>query len=276
MFISINRTNTDGNKQFKVSIDGKVSYYGCVSYASLQSLSDSSNVVKSILTNLDDKILYSTNLKVIKNNTKSYMPFKSIFNKKQTASRLSILNESNEYCGSLYTKVDGFLDSKFNFTFNNEVFIGYDVSIGNIRTISIYNDNFQIAQITKPLNVANHLDYYYIHLLDNYSYMKEGISLFAINLVFFENDENYNNSQVKDEVRFCYTYSKSNKFYNQFWIRERFGQAEYNRFYNLLKWQDDTAKAQFKSTSSKILKLNAFIVFVCMLFIFFMWILLIL
>lgn len=253
MFICINQVIANGKNQFEINIDGTLKYCADTPWFSAGLPFGIENIKKLKFMNTDGEMIYTTDYSVVENTLESMIPFKYLFKEGQKFMQMNILDKYNENRGSICTKMNGILESNLCFTFNNEVFLGYDVSKGKIRTISVYKDNLEIAQITKPLSVKDNLDNYYIHIIDEYSYIAEVISFFVI---YFDYCNYRNSNQLvvhKNEVSVEYTYNKNNKFYNKSWIKEQFGDAEYSRFTNLLQQRHDVIKKEVANTTKLVL-----------------------
>lgn len=230
MFISINQTKAKKTNEFEIIIDGILKYYANTPDSRKDTPFSLKDVREIKFMNTCGDIIYTTDYNLLENVLESIIPFKYVFTGEQKFTQISIWDKNNKNCGSICSKMNGMLDSKYCITFNNEIFLGYDISIGRIRIISIYKDELEIAQITKPIDNEN-LDTYYIHLLDDYSYIADVISFFAIYFDYLQ----YGNGTENHYFLAEYSYSDNDNYYNKSWIREQFGEEEYNRFSSLFE-----------------------------------------
>lgn len=69
----------------------------------------------------------------------------------------------------------------------------FSIEDGYIKHICIYKDEFQIAELLKPNVVIDGKDEYRIYLRDEYNYLSDSLSLFALYL----NRTEYNSSYLK-------------------------------------------------------------------------------
>ena len=259
MLININQIRTNGKNLFQVYINNYLTYYAETPWfdVKLPLGIENSRVLKFMDNN--GQLVYRTKYNILENTLETAVPLKYLFTGEQRFMQMSILNQYNQICGSIYNKVNGLIDTKLCFSFNNELFIGHDVCSGKIRTISVFKGDLQVAQVTKPLSVKNNLDSYCIHLLDDYAYIADVISFFVI---YFDYLYYRNSGQiVKEKTSFQmeYTYSKSNKFYNKFWIKEHFGDEEHARYTQMIEQNYIEGKKEFNRILS-ILKIVGLIV----------------
>ena len=183
---------------------------------------DIENVRRSIITNTDESICYTTSYNVMENISNTAIPMKWLFAGGQKSFIFNILDSKNNACGRFYKLTNGFFDTKYVIEYGDYTLKCYDISVGKTRNISIYKENLQIAEIVKPLTVLNNLDCYYIFLLNEYSDLETILSFFT---VVFDYQNYANAGQVvanKKHVKIKYTYGKNNKFYDKNWISEHF------------------------------------------------------
>ncbi len=180
MLICVNQIKSNGSNQFEIEIDGNLKYYAKVPWTSVRRPFGIRNIRKLKVMNTEEEIIYTADYNIVENVSELMIPCGYLSDNSQKFVKIDILDKYSKNCGTIYTKANGFFDTKICITLNDETFLGYDVSKGNIRTISFYKDDIEIAQITKPLSVRENLDCYYIHLLDEYSYISDIISSFVI------------------------------------------------------------------------------------------------
>lgn len=179
-----------------------------------------------IITKEDESICYVTSYNIMENISNTAIPMKWVFTGEQKSLIFNIFDTENNICGKFYKLTNGFFDTKYVIEYGNYTLKSYDISVGKTRNISIYKDDFQIAEILKPLSVSDNLDCYYLFLLDKYSDLEIILSFFT---VFFDYQNYSNNGQVvynKKEVSISYTYDKNNKFYDKNWIENNFNKEE--------------------------------------------------
>ena len=101
---------------------------------------------------------------------------------------------------------------------------GIQLDRGRNNYVSIYDDEKQIAQITKPLTVTDNLDVYFLHIKDEYASIIPVLSFFTV--YYDYRKYNHSGELTKNTVQISnsYTYGKNNDKYNPNWIAKEFGQ----------------------------------------------------
>ena len=115
----------------------------------------------------------------------------------------------------------------------------------------IYDDEKQIAQITKPLTVTDNLDVYFLHIKDEYASIIPVLSFFTV--YYDYRKYNHSGELTKNTVQISnsYTYGKNNDKYNPNWIAKEFGQQAADELEQKLRKIREQGSAQAK----KIVKL---------------------
>ncbi|MHC1682624.1 MAG: hypothetical protein AB6733_06710 [Clostridiaceae bacterium] len=233
MFICVKQAKAvEKNKDiYEISVDGVLKYFGETPKRPSIRIIEINDMKKIKLMNIDGEIIYNASCGINEDLLKTNRPFIDKYKVKEIFLQMDILDKSNKYYGSICgMKSD--IDSTLCFIFNNEEYLVYDMSKGKVEIISIYKDNLQIAQITKPIYASGNLDCYYIHLQNEYAYIMNIISIFGI---YYDFVYHYGNENRKYDSGVTYTFSSNNKYYNRLWISEQFGQEEHNNFLKLLK-----------------------------------------
>lgn len=255
MIINVNQIRANGKNEFEIKVNGESKYQAKTPFFKTGIPFGIDNLRSLELIGLNGEVLYTTEYSVKDNLKESINPLKFLTKDGQKFCEMSIVDNDGCKCGSVYSKLDGLWKEKYCLGINNEILFGYSVDKGNIRAISFYKDDKQIAQITKPFYRVNRLDTYYIHLLDEYTYMAELLSFFVIYLDYCEygsgNELYYNGMEISKE----YSYNKNNKFYNKNWIKNQFGEEEDIRFKTLINTKRHEIKDEMKCKVKKILLL---------------------
>ena len=95
----------------------------------------------------------------------------------------------------------------------------------NIRKGAATN-TVQIAELLKPNVVIDGKDKYRIYLMDEYNYLSDSLSLFALYL----DRTNYNSSYLKNNSKIVskkFSYSNVNKYYNPNWVKNNINAEDY-------------------------------------------------
>ncbi len=232
MIIKVEKTREKLKNQFKIKVNGELKYLACTPGTDIEISSDIDKMKKCVITKKDETVCYVTHYSGIENFSNTAIPMKWAFTGEQKSHIFEILDDKNNNCGKFYKLTNGFLDTKYVIEYGNYTLKNYDISVGKTRNISIYKDDFQIAEILQPLRVRGTSDYYYLFLLDEYSELETILSFFT---VFFDY-QNYSNtgmfSSYDEEAKTGYTYDKNNKFYDKNWIANNFNKDEVNLINN--------------------------------------------
>jgi len=234
MIIKVEQTKSNIKNKFEIKVNNELKYLAGTPWMYITMPLDIDNIRRCIITKTDESICYITSYNIIENISNSAIPMKWVFTGEQKSLIFNIFNSENNVSAKFYKLTNGFLDTKYIIEYSNYTLKCYDISIGKTRNISIYKDDFQIAEIVKPLSASNNLDNYYIFLLDEYSDLETILSFFT---VFFDY-QNYSNSgqavAYKKEVKIRYTYDKNNKFYDENWILNHFNKEDVELINNLI------------------------------------------
>ena len=174
--------------------------------------------------------LYDTNKTLIyslvsdiKYNAISSIPFSYLLGLKKYKV-FKINNFANEILGEITGYREGFLNSYHCITFNEIKLIIYSISKGTESYYSVYKNNNQIAMIVKNSRIKNNLDYYRVYSLDERTNLLNALKLYVLyidNLYFSDRSEVV---VGKKEVTYSYSYSKTNKYYDENWLMDNFNE----------------------------------------------------
>ena len=221
MLAKVTQTKSNGENLFEISNSSGVLFYAKAPWMNLNLPFNIDNMRNIFMTNRNGEVVYKSSYSVVENAIESALPFKYFWGQSTKISKYSIL-AGDEVRGSFYNRQDGIWDTKLIIECNGRIIWGAEVSTGKFKTISLYVEDHQIGQITKPLIVTNNLDKYYIHLLDEAIDLLPILSFFVVYYDYLK----FNNSgefvKYKKEIKREYTYNKNNRFYNPNWLMENF------------------------------------------------------
>ncbi len=156
--------------------------------------------------------------------------------------------KSGANIGAFYILRASAWDKAFFVELNGKIFKGYSVAAGFKEVVVFFDDEKQIAQITKPLSTVNNLDEYLLHILDDY---KELFEIFAFFTIYYDYKKYNNSGEIvgkSAEISFKYTFGKNSKKYDENWILNNFGADEVQNIENTISGSQSQAKTQIKST----------------------------
>lgn len=111
----------------------------------------------------------------------------------------------------------------------------YARDLGKIYVISVFDGARQIAQITKPMDVWDRLDIFYLHLDDGYEDLLPILSFFTIYVAAQKFNRPGQITVDAVEKNWSYSFDRNNERYDPDWIRRTFGQGEADRLNHLLE-----------------------------------------
>lgn len=226
MIIKVEQTKSNLKNKFEIKVNNELKYLAGTPWMDINVPLNIDRIRTCVITNIDESIRYKSCYNIAENISNTIIPMKWVVTGEQKNRIYKILDKEENTCGEFSKVTNGFLDTKYVIEYGKYKLKSYDISVGKTRNILIYKDEFQIAEIIKPLNVSNNKDSYYIFLLDEYSELETILSFFTI---YFDYQNYSNNGEIvacKEEVSIEYTYSKNNKFYDKNWISNHFNKED--------------------------------------------------
>lgn len=250
MLVTIQQVKSNFENLFEVSSDGQILFRAKAPWLKASLPFNAENLRELTFSNGAGECLYTTRYKFIDNMVEESIPFKYLLTKEQRFGQFEVIGKNGSE-GTFYIMQNGFLDSKFCMEHRGKVFLGYSLDQGRNNYVSIYDGDTQIAQITKPLSVADNLDVYFLHIKEEYATIVPILSFFTV----YYDYSKYNNSgeftKGSVEISTSYTYDKNNDKYNANWIAQEFGQQASDELKQALAKIMEQNSAQAK----KILKI---------------------
>lgn len=252
MLIKIQQTKSNFENIFEVSSNGQVLFNAKAPWLKISAPFNMENVRKLVFSDVTGSTLYTTKYNIIDNTLEESIPFKYLISKEQKFGQFEIIGKNGRE-GAFYTLQNGLFEKKFCIEHMGKVYWGYSIDKGKRNIVSLYDENIQIAQITKPLTVIENLDIYFLHIKEDFTSLIPVLSFFTI----YYDYRKYNNAgeftKNSVEISVSYSYDKNNSKYNPNWILEEFGQETFNELNTVL----DNLEAEGRVQAKKIGKLVA-------------------
>ncbi len=251
MIIDVNQTVSKKKNQFEIIYNGEKIYIANLPFISLNGTFDLEKLREIVVTDLNGNIKYKTNYKYIDNKLEEFIPLKYLFFDSQKFYQLKIIDIYGNELFSIYEEMKEIWLGCHILKVKEKFYKCYSVEDGYLRHVMIYDDDKQIAELLKSNVVMDEKDTYRIYLKDNYNFMANAISFFALYLDRTE----YNSSYLKIQsqvVEYKKSYSKINKFYDKNWLIDNFDCQDYLEDIN--KKVEET-KENIKKGTKKILKI---------------------
>lgn len=246
MIIKIQQTQANFKNKFEILVNDRLQYLAGTPWMELQVPLHADRMRRCIMTRTDENICYTTSYDLIENISNTAIPMKWLVTGAQKSLIFDILDDTGKSCAMFYKLTQGLWDSKYVITYADHNLKCYDVSVGSTRHIVIYENEIQIAEIVKPLAVADNLDTYILFLLDTHCDLESILSFFT---VFFDYLHYANRGEVvakKKEIQFQYSYDKNRKFYDKNWITAHFGTKELEQMQQQMAAFQNNMKIQAK------------------------------
>lgn len=252
MLIKIQQTKSNFENIFEVSSNGQVLFNAKAPWLKISAPFNMENVRKLVFSDVTGSTLYTTKYNIIDNALEESIPFKYLISKEQKFGQFEIIGKNGRE-GAFYTLQNGLFEKKFCIEHMGKVYWGYSIDKGKRNIVSLYDENIQIAQITKPLTVIENLDIYFLHIKEDFTSLIPVLSFFTI----YYDYRKYNNAgeftKNSVEISVSYSYDKNNSKYNPNWFLEEFGQETFNELNTFL----DNLEAEGRVQAKKIGKLVA-------------------
>lgn len=225
MLIVVEQTKRNDLFSFQVMVDGVLTYTSAKSDPAFKSVPYINIFSKIRVTDMYGRVPFIAGWNYLSDLKNYIIPFKELLPGGKDMGAFHVMDGYGNPVGYFATHADGVFDNYKTIVYQNQVIHGFDVSHGRERSISFFinNDSFQIAELVKPLVVKDNMDYYYLYLKDEYSYLMPILMYFTIyfDLLYYPHaGENQKNFIQVDNL---HTYSKANNYYDENWITNNFG-----------------------------------------------------
>lgn len=223
MLVTIQQTKSNFENLFEISCNGRVLFQAKAPWMNVSLPFQADHIRKLVFFDSAGQTIYTTRYGILDNALEESIPYKYLITKEQRFNQFEIIGRNGRE-GAFYTLQKGLFDKRFCIEHNGLVYLGYDLEHGKTDIVSVYEDDKQVAQITKPLVTIDNLDIYYLHIKDELASMIPVLSFFVIYFDYIK----YNNSgeitKNSVEISLNYSYDKNNSKYNPGWIAQEFGQ----------------------------------------------------
>ena len=239
MLITIQQVRASGKNLFQVLEEGRVLFKAQTPWMRISAPFDAERLRALNFTDFAGNEIFHTDYRVLDNALEDITRYKYLFGAVTKLGEYQIVGRDGNTYGSFYTQLDGAFSSQMTIDFLDRSYECYLRYLGKVLVISIYNGERQIAQVTKPLDVCNRLDVYYLHLDDSFRNMLPILSFFVIyvDAMNFNCPGQFGYSIEKNR---SYSFNKNNDRYDPDWISKTFGQEAAEQLGILLKNQPVT------------------------------------
>lgn len=249
MLITIRQTQANGKNLFQVEREGSVLYRARTPWLDIQAPFQAENMREMTFTDVGGNEIFHTVYNLLENAAHTATRYKYLFGATSKLGEYQVVDGDGTVLGSFCTQIDAPFTTRMTIDCGERAYDCYARAMGKIYVISVFDGARQIAQITKPLDVWDRLDVFYLHLDDGYEDLLPILSFFTI----YVDAQKFNRpGQITVgavEKNWSYSFDRNNERYDPDWIARTFGQGEADRLNELLaahpeKPPEDPARAK--------------------------------
>lgn len=264
MKIEVFQTYNEGKNEFEVKFDNNLKYYAKLPFISINDPLNLEKIRKIKIYDLNNKEIYITDYKYLDNKLEELIPFKFLVTGSQKFNQLLFCSDKNVI--KIYYECNDILDNRYVIELNEKKYFCFSVEDGYIRHMPIYDDEVQIGEILKSNVVIDEKDEYVCYLKKGYESLADAV----VALMLYLDRSRYSSSYlINKSYKFTksYSFNKNNKYYDNEWVKNNFGDEFYLKVDKDLKLVKEklkhpvmTFKEQWASMSPKQRKLLKFII----------------
>ena len=225
MFITIRQTQANGKNLFQVESEGRILYRARTPWADIWAPFQLENLREMTFTNAEGNEVFHTAYNVLENTIHTATKYKYLFGASSKLGEYQVVDGDGTVRGAFYTQIDAPFTTQMTIDCGERTYACYGRALGKIYVISVFEGARQVAQITKPLDVWNRLDIYYLHLDDGYRSLLPILSFFTVYVDARRFDRPGQITAASAEKNWSYTFDQNNDRYDPDWIRRTFGQG---------------------------------------------------
>lgn len=256
MFVTVRQVQANRENRFQVESDGRLLFQAQTPWADIRLPAQAEHLRRLTFTDNEGRELFHTEYHVLDNVLQSLTKYKALFGSSAKVAEYQVVDRSGRAQGSFYTQLDGPLTSQMTIAWGERLYDCYACALGKIYVISVYEEERQIAQITKPLDTWNRLDLFYLHLDEAYRGLLPVLSFFIIYVDARKFNRPGQITQYAVEKQWSYSYDRNNVRYNPHWIADTFGPAASEHLEYLLREhpeKDDPRVRQSRRVLKRVL-----------------------
>ena len=240
MILRIDQVMSNGENRFEVRQEGQLLFLGSTPFIKPAAMIGGDYFRRLELTDAaGNLILYST-YDGLKNAVEAALPLSWLYKDSKQLQIYSILNNTDNVMGQFYYEQTAVADMKYVFSFMDRAIFCYVKGAGKKEVVSVYENERQIGQVTKPNCVRDNLDCYIAHFIDG-ELSPAMVSFFVI-YFYYMRHSNSGRVRVGYTKNVSYTFDKNSKMYNKDFIRLNVGEEENDRLEQFIKDSFNTKK----------------------------------
>lgn len=225
MFITIRQTQANGKNLFQVESEGRVLYRARTPWADIRVPFQMENLREMTFADAEGNEVFHTAYNVLENTVYSAAKYKYLFGASAKLGEYQVVDREGKVCGAFYTQIDAPFTTQMTIDCGERTYACYARALGKIYIISVFDGPRQVAQITKPLDVWDRLDIYYLHLDDGYRSLLPILSFFTVYVDARQFNRPGQVTAASVEKNWSYSFDQNNDRYDPDWVRRTFGQG---------------------------------------------------
>ena len=226
MVIDVKQTVSEKKNEFEILYNNKNIYRASLPFISVLGSLDLEKLREIKVYDTNDNLKYTTSYNYIDNQLEELIPLKYLLTGSQKFYQLKFINQNDNDEISIFFEMNEIWNGYNIIKYKDKIYKCYSVEDGYVRHVCIYKDDVQIAELLKPNVIIDGKDEYRIYLMDEYSDLKDSLSMLSLYL----DRKEYNSSYLKNESKQISkksSYSKVNKYYNPEWLKNNFNANDY-------------------------------------------------
>lgn len=240
MIIDVKQTISEKKNKFEILYDNKKIYNAELPFITILGSLNLEKLREIKVYDTNNNLKYKTSYNYVDNQLEELIPLKYLVAESQKFHQLKFINLNSNDEISIFFEMKEIWNGYNVIKYKNIVYKCYSVEDGYIRHVCIYKDDNQVAELLKPNILIEGKDEYRIYLKEEYSFLKDAISMLALYLDRTE----YNSSYLKNDSKQIskkFSYSKVNKYYNPNWVKSNFNSDDY---FNEINQESDKIKKE--------------------------------
>lgn len=225
MFITIRQTQANGKHLFQVESEGRVLYRARTPWADIRAPFQLENLREMTFTDAEGSEVFHAAYNILENTVHGATKYKYLFGASSKLGEYQVVDGDGQVCGAFYTQIDAPFTTQMTIDCGERAYDCYARALGKIYVISVFDGARQIAQITKPLDVWDQLDIFYLHLDDGYGDLLPILSFFTVYVDARQFNRPGQVTAASVEKNWSYSFDQNNDRYDPDWVRRTFGQG---------------------------------------------------
>ena len=249
MKIDVLQVENEAKNEFEIKYNDILQYKSRLPFISINEPLNLEKLRNIKILDINEKEIYTTDYKYIENIKEEFIPLKFLITGSQKFNQLLFISEKNII--KIYYEEVAMWSNRYVIEVNDKKYFCYSIEDGYIRHFPIYDGEIQIGEALKSNVVINGKDEYRCYLKEEYESLSDGI----VSLLLYLDRSEYSSSYLVNKsynLTKNYSYNKTNKFYDNEWVKNNFGDEFYKKVDENIKLVKDKLKHPFKTSGEQL------------------------